>query len=144
VRGKRLGVGITRPTTNIKSTLVFSILIFLSFAVRLGPGLHLLLVVVFVVPLANLFFFRWASGPPIKVTLNLILRASQLFLANLLLVVVFIKYLGSGQLGYGDQLQIDGSYITQLGYLTISTECAVFACSAFVAAMIATRLFSQK
>jgi hypothetical protein len=120
-----------------KKTFVFSLIFLVLFIARGLISIEGVILLLAVFPLAMLFFLAWRDGTQSQIVISITVRALVLCLLFFLLLVLFIKTVSGGQLGYGDALQIRDGYITPLGYKRILISSATMAGSAWIAAIIA-------
>ena len=129
---------------NFPKSVVFSTCLFLSLAVVFGSGAHLALIAPAVLILANLFFLRWRVGGRAEVIFRTAITSLGFTCALFLLQIVWLKLFPSGQVGYGDRMQIDGSHITLLGYGVLFKSAGFVGFLTFGSALLASILIRGK
>jgi hypothetical protein len=123
---------------------VFSFLLFLLLLVYYGPGVYLAMIVPIILLPANLFFINWPNGRITESIVNIIIRSICFVVALFILSVVWIKVFPSGQLGYGDRLQIHGRQIAFLGYVGLIKSSGFYGLLAFGCAVLVSLFMGDK
>lgn len=115
---------------------VFSLILLISLLLLYGTGAHLVILAPPVLFLANIFFLRWSDGGISKAVPRIVAKSIGFMAVFFLLSIAWVKFFPSGQIGYGERLQISEGNITILGYglllkWSISFGSLVFASAVF-------------
>lgn len=129
---------------SITRSAVFSFLLFLSLFLFYGAGAHLLLLAPIILLLANILFMRWPNGRTLANVTGITIRSIAFVAALFALSILWIKLFPSGQVGYGDRLQIDGTQITPLGYAMLSKWSGIFGIFVFGSAILVSLFMRGK
>jgi hypothetical protein len=123
-----------------KSTLLLILITALLALVVSGLNFDFLLYMLLVIPLELILFAKWPSGDWKSWARRHLIASVFLGFLLLVLVVVFITVVGAGQLGYGDELMIQGHQITSRGLVYLTKICLFTSGLVFVAAMLTSTI----
>ncbi|MEO9826796.1 MAG: hypothetical protein ABJF50_20535 [Paracoccaceae bacterium] len=137
-------ITLKKPKARWHYSAIFSLLIFISLIAFYGAGSHLILITPFIIALANIFFIKWPVGSAMDVLRDTATKSIFFSAAAFLASIFWVKSLNSGQIGYGEYMQIDGSNITLLGYATIAKWSGFLGVLVFGSAVITTVIFSRR
>lgn len=127
-------------SASLKGSTIFSALILVGVFLRLGPSVAGIVCAIILIPVANLVFPKWSRRGPTHALVGILVRSGVVCVILSLLLIGWIKLFSSGQIGYGESLQIDGTRITLLGYQLIVTESLYLSATILVAAVLTSMM----
>ena len=129
--------------TRLQWAFVFSLLVTVSLTISFGLGLHVVLIAIPILIVANAVFWVLHTGEFPKDVLRIALGSVGVWSLVFLLLCLSART-SSGQLGYGDYLEKSDGQVTMLGYLGYFRDSGYVALLVFICALATAGIFKKR